>query len=68
VRDHEGAGCWCLAEDATISYECERAAHVPCRWCNDEGVVHTHDGEIIGPCECGPLVLHNDGRDDASTA
>lgn len=24
----------------------------PCKWCNDEGIVHTHDGEIIGPCEC----------------
>lgn len=24
----------------------------PCKWCNDEGVVHTHDGQIIGPCEC----------------
>lgn len=32
----------------------------PCKWCNDEGIVHTHDGEIIGPCEC----THSDGQAD----
>lgn len=24
----------------------------PCKYCNDEGVVHTHDGDVIGPCAC----------------
>jgi hypothetical protein len=23
-----------------------------CPWCNDEGVVHTHEGEVIGDCVC----------------
>lgn len=32
----------------------------PCKWCNDEGVVHTHDGEVIGPCECVPQEWTND--------
>jgi hypothetical protein len=24
----------------------------PCKYCNDEGVVHTHTGDVIGPCSC----------------
>ena len=28
----------------------------PCKWCNDEGIVYTHDGEIVGPCECSDAV------------
>lgn len=45
-----------LAQAAVID------GHAPCKWCNDEGVVHTHDGEIIGPCECAV----NDGLDAPS--
>lgn len=66
MRDHEGAGCWCLAEDETTSYECERAAHVPCPWCNDEGIVCDMAGETIGPCDCGPLVQQFDGSPEGS--
>lgn len=39
----------------------QRDGHVPCKWCNDEGIVHTHDGEVIGPCECA----HRDGVENA---
>lgn len=28
------------------------ATRRPCPACNDEGVVCTHEGDIIGPCEC----------------
>lgn len=27
----------------------------PCPRCNDDGVVHTHDGIVIGPCSCPPV-------------
>lgn len=29
--------------------------YTPCPKCNDEGVVCSHDGEILGPCDCTEL-------------
>ncbi len=45
--------------------------HKPCPHCNDEGVVCTLDGEIIGPCDCTSDDLFTEARrllDAATTA
>ena len=36
----------------------------PCPYCNDDGVVHTYDGIVIGPCDCvaGVPTLDDDTR------
>jgi hypothetical protein len=31
------------------------SGHVICPRCNDDGVIHTHEGERIGPCSCQGL-------------
>jgi hypothetical protein len=36
--------------------------HKPCPHCNDEGVVCTLDGEIIGPCDCTSDELFAEAR------
>ena len=36
--------------------------HKPCPHCNDEGVVCTLDGEIIGPCDCTSDDLFTEAR------
>jgi len=36
--------------------------HKPCPHCNDEGVVCTLDGEIIGPCDCTSDELFTEAR------
>jgi len=40
-----------------------------CPHCNDEGVVCTHDGDIIGPCDCTSDELFTEARQllDAAT-
>lgn len=36
----------------------------PCPHCNDDGVVHTYDGIVLGPCDCaaGVPALDDDTR------
>lgn len=36
--------------------------HMPCPHCNDEGVVCTLDGDIIGPCDCTSDDLFTEAR------
>lgn len=55
---------WLSAESALRSIKAVLVAALrvdPCPWCNDEGIVHTHDGEIIGPCECARIDGQADG-------
>ncbi len=46
-----------IMNDPDISDE-----HKPCPHCNDEGVVCTLDGEIIGPCDCTSDDLFTEAR------
>jgi len=41
----------------------------PCPHCNDDGVVHTYDGIVLGPCDCpaGVPALDDDTRREVLT-
>lgn len=31
-----------------------------CSHCNDEGVVHSHEGAVLGPCDCAALTAERE--------